>query len=208
MEPLATQEDINELSNKAYRTPQRTSKSKSLIILTTFFGILSIASITFCVFVAMQTYEKSTKISELETKISNLETKIDGLTQQSNTNPGTSAESDLTYTIIGEYENGTPDQQKGYYVQELPNGGARVTVAMGEQNSGGHSILINKVDTSNGEAKIYVEEISPSEEDTVTMALTYPTAVVEFNRLPDNITVESVDGSTTYLDMTNQEAQE
>lgn len=208
MEPSATQEDINELSNKAYRTPQRASKPKSLIILTTFFGILSIASITFCVFVAMQTYEKSTRISELETKISNLETKIDGLTQQSNTNPGASTESDLTYTIIGEYENGTPDQQKGYYIQELPDGSVRVTVAMGEQNSGGHSILINKVDTSNGEARIYVEEISPSEEDAVTMALTYPTAVVEFNKLPDNITVESVDGSTTYLDMTNQEVRE
>ena len=208
MEPSATQEDINELSNKAYRTPQRNSKPKSLIILTTFFGILSIASITFCVFVAMQTYEKSTRISELETKISNLENKIEDLAQQSNANLGTNTENDLTYTIIGEYGNGTPDQQKGYYVQELPDGSVRVTVAMGEQNSGGHSILINKVDTSNGEARIYVEEISPSEEDTVTMAFTYPTAVVEFNKLPNNIIVESVDGNTTYLDMTNQETQE
>ncbi len=106
---------------------------------------------------------------------------------------------DISYNIIDSdsYKYDENYSQRGYYVKQLKDGKVRVTIAMGEKNTGGYNISILRVNIIDGGAQIYIEENSPSKDSIVTEAFTYPIAQVEFNAMPEYITVQSLD---TFLE--------
>ncbi len=84
-----------------------------------------------------------------------------------------------------QYEN------RGYYVEKTNNGKILVTIAQGMHNTGGYNISITKVKFIDGGVQIYVDETSPELYEIVTQAFTYPIAQVEFDKMPNYITIKS-----------------
>lgn len=199
MEPSLEQTNPNVPSaNNAYRSPK---KPKGLLITSVILGVLAVAGITFCAYVAFQSYEKNAKITDLETKVSALDTRITELAEQLANTPTTPVNGALSYEILGESDDSTYSQQ-GYYVEEQEDGTVKVTIAMGASNTGGYAISIDNIElTDDGAATIYVTETSPAEGEPVTTAFTYPATVVEFSKLPSSITVQSSDGTTEYTEV-------
>ena len=64
---------------------------------------------------------------------------------------------------------------------------------MGEKNSGGYSLKIKEVNKIDDKTEIIVEEIAPGKDETVTMALTTPTIVVEFPTYQKNIIIKNTE---------------
>ncbi len=86
--------------------------------------------------------------------------------------------------------------KRGYYVGEAADGSGAVvvTVASGTRSSGGYGIGVDRVDIRGEEVHIYVRESRPGKGEAVTMALTYPTTRVKFNKMPKKITVTGENG--------------
>ena len=209
MEPSLAQEELNmSQPENTYRPPQRPPKPKALIAFTAISCILAIASITFCVFVAMQTMDKTSKITDIESKITSLESQIAELSQKTTVEPGTTTpDGALTYKIVGQDGDGSAYSQKGYYVEEQTDGSAKVIISLGEQNSGGSKIVVSEVEIDGDEAIIYVEEVSVNEIEPIAMTDAYPTTVVQFNKVPASLSVKSVDGTTEFMEMSGAEIQ-
>lgn len=112
-------------------------------------------------------------------------------------NKSASNDGSLTYEIISsseEYDN--MFDQRGYYLGEDENGSGTtyVVVAAGAHSTGGYGISIKKVEIHDEGAYIYVTETKPEKDSVVTMAFTYPTAWVKFNKMPKTITVTGDNG--------------
>lgn len=67
-----------------------------------------------------------------------------------------------------------------------------LTVYMGEQNSGGHSIEITGVKLAGGTLKVQVKETRPGPNAMVTMALTQPYHMVKIPKVPEGTPVEII----------------
>lgn len=104
---------------------------------------------------------------------------------------------ELSYKIIKQTEYDTKHKQAGYYVTEQ-DGKTNIIISMGEHSTGGYEIKISKVDIKNNEVTIYVEEIYPKSNQTVTDAFTYPSVEIEFNKTPKKITVKSINNKYEY----------
>ena len=110
---------------------------------------------------------------------------------------GGEAYAPLSYKIFNDGEEYNSDfDQRGYYVGTAADnsGVVVVTVASGMRSSGGYGISIAKVEIDGNDATITVEESLPDPGSLVTMALTYPIARVEFNRMPAKIVVMDSEG--------------
>ncbi len=101
------------------------------------------------------------------------------------------------YFIRGEY-TGTYFKltKRGYYIDTLdePNAPYYYIICMGEKNTGGYSLEISEVKKVDGKVVIIVKENSPSPNDVVTQALTYPTITVEFPTQQENIVIKNTEG--------------
>lgn len=109
-----------------------------------------------------------------------------------------SKKSNLEYEIKKQNSYNIEYIKKGYYVNELENGKVNITIAMGERSTGGYEISIKNIKIKEEKVVIYVEEKSPAPTDRVTEAFTYPTVQVEFNKMPKNIDIKSIDEKYTY----------
>lgn len=98
-------------------------------------------------------------------------------------------DTEMKYEIVEEIPGiNISEKQRGYKVIEK-NGFFYITILMGEQTTGGHSIKIAKVDISGNDIHIYVkEEFSGG---VVTTAFEYPVEIVKLNVEPNNIIVEN-----------------
>ena len=65
---------------------------------------------------------------------------------------------------------------------------------MGQKNTGGYSLKVKEVNSIDGKTEIIVEEIIPDKGDTVTMAITNPTIIVEFSKYQENIIIKNTKG--------------
>ena len=101
------------------------------------------------------------------------------------------------YFIRGDFNGKYLDTKKrGYYIDTLnePNAPYFYIICMGEQNTGGYSLEIDKVKRTDDKTEIIVKEIKPKRGDTVTMAFTYPTIIVEFPSYQENIIIKNTNG--------------
>lgn len=87
--------------------------------------------------------------------------------------------------------------KRGVYYDTMnkPDAPHFYTIAMGEKNTGGYSITIKDVNIdAYGNVEVIVKEDSPKSWETVTMAFTYPTCMLELDELPNSIIVKNTDG--------------
>ena len=96
------------------------------------------------------------------------------------------------YKIIGsqEYSKFTT---RGFVVSTLDDK-TLVTVAMGEQSTGGYSISVTKIDIKNNNVVIHVEEKYPPKDSAVTQAFSQPIVQIAFAKKPNNIVVINQNG--------------
>lgn len=98
------------------------------------------------------------------------------------------------YFVRGEFTGEYLDiTKRGYYVDTLnqPNAPYFYIICMGEKNTGGYSLKVKEVNKVDEKIEIIVEEIEPAKGDKVTMALTYPTIIVEFPEYQENIIIKN-----------------
>lgn len=62
-----------------------------------------------------------------------------------------------------------------------------IAVAMGQKNTGGHSININKITADDENVNVYIEEIKPETGSVTTQALTYPYHMVKIEKTDKTI---------------------
>ena len=107
------------------------------------------------------------------------------------------------YYVKGEFTGKYLDiKKRGYYIDSLdePNAPYYYIICMGEKNTGGYSLKIKEVNRDNNKTEIIVEEIEPGKNETVTMAFTTPTIVVEFPEYQENIVIKNTNNEEfTYL---------
>jgi hypothetical protein len=95
----------------------------------------------------------------------------------------------LDYTIIDDLDEYNREYNKRGYYYEEENDEAIVTIAMGEEPSGGYSINVAKIEIDGSEATIYVNETSPPDDAIVSHALTYPIVQIKFTQIPSKVNV-------------------
>ena len=96
--------------------------------------------------------------------------------------------SEVKYKISKNGNYNSQYKERGYYYKE-ENDNLIITITMGEKNTGGYSIDIKKVKIKENSATIYVNEKYPNPGEGVTMAFTYPSVEIKFNKILDNIEV-------------------
>lgn len=98
---------------------------------------------------------------------------------------------DLTYSINNNLAYfDSKYNKRGVYYDTMKHPGAPIiyTIASGEKNNGGYSINVDTVEIDNsGNVIVHVKEKSPSPDEYVVMAITYPICSVTFNKVPNNI---------------------
>ena len=98
--------------------------------------------------------------------------------------------SEITSKVIGNSNYNKDYDSRGYYVNNEDNK-IIVTVAYGKRNTGGYSLEFDKAELEDDTYVIYVKENKPEMNQTVTMALTYPTLDIELNKMPNKLKVIS-----------------
>ena len=86
------------------------------------------------------------------------------------------------------YDGNSKYEKRGIYYEE-DNNGANVTVASGQKPSEGYSIKVNKIETEEKIATIYVYEIKPTKDEVVSTIMTYPVVQINFNPIPSRVYV-------------------
>ena len=86
------------------------------------------------------------------------------------------------------YDGNSKYEKRGIYYEE-DNNGANVTVASGQKPSGGYSIKVDKIETEEKIATIYVYEIKPTKDEVVSTIMTYPVVQINFNPIPSRVYV-------------------
>ncbi len=109
---------------------------------------------------------------------------------------------DYKYSIL------TPSNNEYYketgFTIEKNSAGYLITISMGQKNTNGYSINVEKVEIQNNIAKIYVKEKHPGAIAVDTY--TYPTVRVLFeNELPKEIHVINVDSKEEYKELKKEE---
>ena len=103
----------------------------------------------------------------------------------------------IDYQVRGEIKGKYLDVTKrGYYIDTLnqPDAPYLYIICMGEKNTGGYSLKVKEVNIDDEKTEIIVQEIVPRDDETVTMAITYPTIVVEFSKYQENIIIKNIEG--------------
>ena len=103
----------------------------------------------------------------------------------------------VEYFVRGEFKGNYLDiSKRGYYVDSLNQDDAPYyyIICSGKKISGGYALKIKEVSKNNNQTEIIVEEIAPSKSEIVTMAITYPTIIVEFPKYQDNIVIKNTKG--------------
>ena len=104
----------------------------------------------------------------------------------------------IAYSINNNMSNyNSKYAKRGVYYDTMnrPDAPHFYTIAMGEKNTGGYSITIMDVNIDKyGNVEVIVQENTPSVDDIVTMAFTYPTCMLEFEELPNSIIVKNTNG--------------
>ena len=95
----------------------------------------------------------------------------------------------LDYEIIDDLDDGNSKYEKRGIYYEEDNNGANVTVASGQKPSGGYSIKVDKIETEEKIARIYVYEIKPTKDEVVSTVITYPVVQINFNPIPSRVSV-------------------
>ena len=94
-------------------------------------------------------------------------------------------EEDIDYNIDDKEEVTDYEIREDLYSKEKEAGykvnGNEVAICMGEKNTGGYSIDVNKVYREGSNLFIYITENSPKYDDIVTDALTYPCVYLKFD---------------------------
>ena len=86
---------------------------------------------------------------------------------------------------------------KGYYLDKDDNNEDILIVSMGMQSTGGHSISIEKVDTSDSDIlKVYVKESNP--EGSAATVITCPTTSMVLKNIPKEIIVQEINNNDNY----------
>lgn len=102
----------------------------------------------------------------------------------------------LTYEINNKRSNLSEYSKKGYYINTESETTYTYIISMGQKSSGGYSIKITDVDIDeNNNVNVTVKESTPSGDDMVTMALTYPTCELKLNGEPNSITIRDINGN-------------
>ena len=105
----------------------------------------------------------------------------------------------ITYNLKPEYTRGKNQRERGYYIDTLnqPNAPYWYIICSGLRGTGGYAINISNIEIDEKQnCKVTVREISPSEEDVVTEALTYPACVLELSKAPTSITIQNEQGES------------
>lgn len=103
----------------------------------------------------------------------------------------------VDYFVRGKFKGNYLDiSKRGYYVDSLNQDDAPYyyIICSGKKNSGGYTLKIKEVSKNNNQTEIIVEEIAPSKSEIVTMAITYPTIIVEFPEYQNNIVIKNTKG--------------
>lgn len=114
-----------------------------------------------------------------------------------NKNDKTKLTEEVDYKIKGEFTGKYLDiSKRGYYIETLnqPDAPYFYIICMGQKNTGGYSLKIKEVNSSDGTIEIIVEEIVPSKGDNVSMAITTPNIIVEFSKYQENIVIKNTKG--------------
>lgn len=107
-------------------------------------------------------------------------------------------DSNLIYTIdnnMGAYNS--KYSKRGVYYDTLNSVDAPsfYIIAMGIRNTGGYSIIIDKVNIDKyNNVEVIVKETNPKSDTVVTDAITYPTCQLTLNNLPKSIIVKNTNG--------------
>ena len=104
------------------------------------------------------------------------------------------------YEIVEKSSSNSEYKKKGYYIE-----GDTVTIAMGEQGTGGYDIEVVNVNASFGDVQIDIEEIKPGENDVVTMALTYPVVRIKFETPINSVLIQDISSNTYYEEIKEDE---
>ena len=97
--------------------------------------------------------------------------------------------SNLEYEILGNTGKYNSKFKKRGYTYEIEDESVIYTIGMGEKNTGGYSISIQKVKIKGNSVSIYVTEKVPGMNEFVTQAFTYPIVQIKFNHLPSKVEV-------------------
>ena len=97
--------------------------------------------------------------------------------------------SNLEYEILENASKYNMKFKKRGYTYEIEDESIIYTIAMGEKNTGGYSIRIQKVKIKGNTVSIYVTEKVPGMNEFVTQAFTYPIVQIKFNHLPSKVEV-------------------
>ena len=97
--------------------------------------------------------------------------------------------SNLEYEILENASKYNMKFKKRGYTYEIEDESIIYTIAMGEKNTGGYSIRIQKVKIKGNSVSIYVTEKVPGMNEFVTDAFTYPIVQIKFNHLPSKVEV-------------------
>jgi len=105
---------------------------------------------------------------------------------------------DLTYTI----DNNMSDtyrmfSERGVFVDrfKMPDSPWIYSIAMGEQNTGGYFITIEKVNIDeNNNLEITVKENKLAADDIVIQVITYPVCSLQINKEPNSVVVKNTEG--------------
>ena len=101
------------------------------------------------------------------------------------------------YNVKGEFTGKYLDiSKRGYYIDTLnqPDAPYFYIICMGEKSTGGYSLNVKEVNSVDSKVEILIEEIAPVKGETVTMAITNPTIIVEFPKYQENIIIKNTKG--------------
>lgn len=103
---------------------------------------------------------------------------------------------DLEYEIAAGDSYATQYKQRGYYINDVDNK-YQYIICSGEHSTGGYGIEITRIDTLDvGTVIITVEETTPSPDETVTEAFTYPNCSITFSyEPPEGIRIKNSTGT-------------
>lgn len=102
----------------------------------------------------------------------------------------------LEYEIAAGDSYATQYKQRGYYINDVDNK-YQYIICSGEHSTGGYGIEITRIDTLDvGTVIITVEETTPSPDEAVTEAFTYPNCSITFSyEPPEGIRIKNSTGT-------------
>lgn len=132
----------------------------------------------------------------------------------SNTNEDTSLPKEK-FTIIKNQDMNTDmltalefiKQHRGYGIISEDENLYNIFIGSGEKNTGGYTIEVINVENKDGKTIITVREISPSKDQMVTQAITYPYVVISISKnIVQNVVVVNTEGEL-FDDINNESGE-